>query len=356
MPLVLAFFGIIFWKTILKNKLLFFLSLLLLAFLVIPVYLSFVKTQDSSSRLSMVTIFSDPTVISPSIERLIRDKDNNDYLGSLIHNRRVVYTLAIAKGYMDHFNPDFLFFHGDGGVQHHAVEMGMLYLWDLPFIFAGIYVLVNRRNKYSLILLFLFLIAPLPASITTGTPHPIRAIALMPFFHIFSAIGFVFIVLKILKIKMFVYKVIFLSLIFIFLLFNFIYYMHQYYVHTPIEYGYFWQYGYKEAFNYAKEQEKKFDKIVMTYRYDQPYIYYLFYNKIDPEWYQKNWDNNKNGTVERFERTIGKYIFKNIDYSKDAHIQKTLLIGTPQEIHDNAKVIKTIRFPDGEIAFKIVKT
>ena len=155
---------------------------------------------------------------------------------------------------------------------------------------------------------------------------------------------------------MFVYKVIFLSLIFIFLLFNFIYYMHQYYVHTPIEYGYFWQYGYKEAFNYAKEQEKKFDKIVMTYRYDQPYIYYLFYNKIDPEWYQKNWDNNKNGTVERFERTIGKYIFKNIDYSKDAHIQKTLLIGTPQEIPDNAKVIKTIRFPDGEIAFKIVKT
>ena len=63
---------------------------------------------------------------------------------------------------------------------------------------------------------------------------------------------------------------------------NVAYYFHQYYVHTPIEYGYFWQYGYKEALSYARENEAKFDRVIMTYFYDQPYIYYLFYNKIDP--------------------------------------------------------------------------
>src|SRR3989344_1659579 len=298
----------------------------------------------------MVTIFSDPEVIDSSIERLSLDKTNNDNLGSLIHNRRIVYALAIAKGYLDHFNPDFLFIHGDGGAQHHAVNMGMLYLWELPFIFAGLYILINRRNRYALVLIVFFLLAPLPSAITTGTPHPIRAIALMPAFHIFTAIGAVFISLRILKIRTMFGRAILLSIIALSLLFNFTYYLHQYYVHSPIEYGYFWQYGYKEALSFAKENEKRFSNIVMTYEYDQPYVYYLFYNKIDPTWHQNNWDYNRNGTIDRFKRIIGKYTFRNIDYSKDAHLPSTLIIGTPQEIPDNAKVIKVIKFPDGKVA------
>ena len=37
----------------------------------------------------------------------------------------------------------------------------------------------------------------------------------------------------------------------------------------------------------------RFDKIYVTYEYDQPYIYYLFYNKIDPAWYQKHWHTSR---------------------------------------------------------------
>lgn len=355
-PLFLVFIGFIFWQEVLKKKLFFVIFLISLALFTFPVYSSFVKAQASNSRLSMVTIFSDPTVINSSIKRIDYDKNNNDLLGSILHNRRIVYSLAIAKGYLDHFNPDFLFIHGDGGVQHHAVDMGMLYLWELPFILAGLYILVNRRNRYALTLILLFLLAPLPSAITTGTPHPIRAIALMPAFHIFTAIGTVFIFLRILKMRTMFGRAILLFIIALSLVFNFAYYMHQYYIHSPIEYGYFWQYGYKEAFGFAKENEEKFSNIIVTYEYDQPYIYYLFYNKIDPAWYQKNWDYNRNGTIDRFKRIIGKYTFRNIDYSKDVHLPNTLLIGTPQEIPDNAKIIKVIKFPDGKVAFKIVET
>lgn len=355
-PLLLVFLGFIFWKEVLEKKLFSVVFLASLIIFTFPVYSSFIRAQASGSRLSMVTVFSDPTIINPSIQRIDYDKNNNDLLGSILHNRRIVYSLAIAKGYLDHFNPDFLFIHGDGGVQHHAVDVGMLYLWELPFILVGFYVLVNRRNKYALILMLLFLLAPLPSAITTGTPHPIRAIGLMPAFHIFTAIGTLFIFLRILKMRTMFGRIILLFIITLSLVFNFAYYMHQYYVHTPIEYGYFWQYGYKEALSYAKEKEGKFTNIVMTYEYDQPYIYYLFYNKIDPVWYQKNWDYNKDGTIDRFKRMIGKYTFRNIDYSKDIHLPNTLLIGTPKEIPGNAKVIKVIYFPDGKVAFKLVKT
>ena len=47
---------------------------------------------------------------------------------------------------------------------------------------------------------------------------------------------------------------------------------------------------------------------------------------------------------------------KNIEYSKDINLGKTLLIGTPDEIPDSAHIIKIIEFPDGKTAFKIVET
>ena len=220
----------------------------------------------------------------------------------------------------------------------------------------GIYYLLRKNNRFTLVIFTSFLLAPVAASITTGTPHPVRAIGMVLGFHIFAASGVVFLWGKIMLLKNLFIRMSIILIITFSLLLNIIYYLHQYYVHTTVEYGYFWQYGYKDALNYAKEHEEEFDKIIMTYKYDQPYIYYLFYNKIDPAWYQQNWDYNKTGTTDRFKRVIGKYIFKNIDYQKDSVSSKTLLIGTPEEIPENAKIIKIIRFPDGKVAFKIVQT
>jgi len=356
-PLILLTLIIVFWRSILNFKRQAIISLIALFLFSFPIWNSFLGTGiGTSARLSMVTIFSDPTVINSSIKEINYDKNNNDYFGMALHNRRVIYTLAIAKGYLDHFNPDFLFIHGDGGVQHHAVNMGMLYLWDIPFILAGIYYLLKKFNWFVFVLLISFLVSPIPAAITTGTPHPVRAIGMVLGFHIFAAVGVIFFWEKIMLLKNLFVRVAIVLIILICFMLNVTYYLHQYYVHTPVEYGYFWQYGYKQALSYMKENEAKFKNIIMTYEYDQPYIYYLFYNKIDPLWYQKNWDYNKNGTVDRFKRVIGKYMFRNIDYSKDIKIPNILLIGSPKEIPDNAKVIKTIKFPDGKIAFKIIKT
>ena len=139
----------------------------------------------------MVTIFSDPTALGTSQKQLIDDRARGDIVAQIIHNRRFVYFQKVSSAYLDHFNPDFLFFHGDTGVQHHAVDMGMLYLWDLPFLLFGLYILLRHRNKLSLFLLIWLLIGPIPASITTGTPHPVRAIAMIPALQIIIAIGFI---------------------------------------------------------------------------------------------------------------------------------------------------------------------
>lgn len=355
-PLLLGFLAVVFWKEVVKKRMIAFATVILFVLLAAPVYINFLTANESGSRLSMVTIFSEPKIIESSIAQIEFAKNNNDPIGILLGNRRLVFGLAVVKGYLDHFNPDFLFLHGDGGVQHHAADMGMLYLWDLPFILLGVYVLLNRRNRYIAVIFTLFLLAPLPAAITTGTPHPVRAIAQVPGFHIFAAAGVVFVIEKLFKSKYRLYGSVLLMVIFFALIFNSIYYFYQYYVRTPIVYGYFWQYGYKQVVKYAKEHESQFDKILITYKYDQPYIYYLFYNKIDPSWYQKNWDYNKNGHVDRFKRIIGKYEFRNIDWSNDKNIHNALIIASPDEVPQDFPIIQEVRFPDGRLAFKIIKT
>ncbi len=352
-PLFLFLVFVYFRENLIKNKKHYLLALVVALIFVLPVFFSFVSRSGSGSRLSMVSIFGSGDTLNPSIKQLQYDIKNNDKIGMVLDNRRIVYFLSFAKGYFDHWNPDFLFFHGDGGRQHHAVNMGMLYLWSFPFILIGIYFLFSKKTKRSFLIMIMFLLAPLPSAISTGTPHPVRAIAMEPGFSIFAALGLYFIFSQRGRIK----NMAMLIIVITFFILNFSYYLHQYYVFTPIEYGDFWQYGNKQALKEAKLLEGKYSKVVYTYGYDQPYIYYLFYNQIDPIWYQKNWDYLKTGQVERMKRIIGKYEFRNINFEKDSKFKNILLIGTPQEIPDNASgIIKTIYFLNGSVAFRIVGT
>lgn len=355
-PLFLFILFILFYKRLLDQKKIVIITTILFLTFSLPVFKSFFAQSDSSSRLSMVTIFSGHDLLEKSIERIEYDQEKGDFIGPIFHNRRLVYARELAKNYLDHFDPGFLFIYGDGGRQHHAVDMGMLYLWELPFMLLGIFVLSNFLNKKTALLFIWFLIAPLPAAVTTGTPHPVRAIAMLPEIHIFTAMGVVATLILISNLKLKITKVIFIFFISASFLFNFSYYLHQYYVHTPIEYGDFWQYGYKNLFNYLDEVENQYDKVVVTYKYDQPYIYYLLYNKVEPFWYQQNWDKGGNGIFGRMDRKIGKYEFRNINWSEDSKLQNSLIVGTSQEIPESAEKIKEIKFLDGSVAFVVAKT
>ncbi|HMS22594.1 MAG TPA: glycosyltransferase family 39 protein [Candidatus Levybacteria bacterium] len=359
-PLLILVMSTLFYPYLLKAKKMAIVAFMILVLFAIPIYSSFVTAgSGTGSRLSMVTIFGASENLDASIRELEYDRSYGDFIGETFHNRRVVHFLAAVKGYLDHYNPDFLYLNGDGGRQHHAVKFGMMYLFDLPLIMVGAVMLTRRITRQKILFFTILVLAPLPSAITTGTPHPVRAIAMLPELLILASVGAVFLISEISRIK---YRVLGLKLkyvIFSLLLFVFsvngLYYLHQYYIHTPIEYGDFWQYGYKEALAIAVKNEKNYDNIVFTYKYDQPYIYYLYYNKIDPNWYHSNWNFTKNGEMPRFERRIGKYIFKNINLGEERKIKNSLLFGTPDEIPENES-FKEIKFLNGDTAFRITKT
>lgn len=380
-PLLIGGFTALYYREILKNLRGYILGLLVFIILFLPIIQ---QLRSTSARFGSVTVLNPQEKLGSSIAAIEYDQERGDLVGKLTHNRRIVYGREILGGYLDHFNFDFLFLTGDPPGRHHASGMGMLYFWDLPFVLIGmVAVLAGFAAKENKAFLWWFLVAPVASALTSGTPHAVRALLYLPTYQIFGAIGVVEfinfvkarlqsgVIARIRRLaetkqsladasshtrendrqNQTILNLIVLITFFLFLL-NFFYYLHMYYIHTPSEYSQWWQYGYKEAVKTAAAYEKDFNEVIVTYRYDQPYIFFLFYNQTDPSWYQENWGG---GEIQRANRSFGKYEFRNIDWEKDQQQSGALLVGTPQEIPQDATgIIKEINFLDGSVAFRIV--
>jgi hypothetical protein len=328
-------------KIIPKYKLVL-LSIAAFLIILIPFFHEFLVS--GSARFASVTVLNPVGRTDQSIKRI--DEEGHTLLSKVIHNRRVVYIIAIAKGYLD------LFLTGDNPDRHHAVDMGMLYLWEAPFILMGIIMLLKKKGSFPIF--WWFLVAPTASAITSGTPHAVRALLFLPTYQVFTGVGLMGAQSWLRKqpwkhlVKQAV-AVVVLGFIFI----NVFYYFQMYYVHSPIEVSQSWQYGYKQAVALVKQHENEVDKIVITYKYDQPYIYVLFYGKVDPAWYQAQWGG---GEILRAQRNFGKYEFRDIDWRQDQYAKNTIFVGTPREIPDVTPTqLGRIFFLDGTIALTVIK-
>ncbi|OGH08837.1 MAG: hypothetical protein A2152_03400 [Candidatus Levybacteria bacterium RBG_16_35_6] len=331
---------------------------LLLAFvigliIVLPMGLNIVTDRSSLLRVRGTSFFSYQTeLLETNIKKLEQDKQNNDALGLILDNRRVVYAKTIIDGYLSHFNLNWLFITGDIS-RHHAPNMGILYLFEFPFIFLGIYYLLfgEFSKKTKLLIFGWFLLAPLPASITTGVPHAVRTLNFLPTWQIFAGLSIFYSIILVSKFR---YWKIFAILYLLFAAVNFSYFLNQYFVQLNYYDSQDWQYGYKQAVEEAKSLEEKYDKIVVSddQPMDKSYMFFLFYLKYPPKDYQKIGETSSGGFASH--HSFGKYTFRPIDWSKDSLQKDTLFIGLPKEFPGGVSTIKTILNLNETEAIKIV--
>ena len=309
-----------------------------------------------------MSFFSDQTeLLKESAFRVVESRENNDLLGFVFNNRRIVYTREVVAGYLSHFNLNWLFITGDVA-RHHAPFMGLLYLWELPFLLIGMYMLIfgNFSTRIKTLIFSWFLIAPIPASITSGVPHAVRTLNFLPTFQIFIAIGIVSVLayvsaitFKVLRIKV---SYIFVICYLLFAAFNLFYYFNQYLVQQNYFSSQDWQYGYKEAAEEVHSIENKYEKIIVSNKphMDQSYMFFLFYLQYPPDMYQKEAREASGGFRET--HRFGKFEFRAIDWGKERREATTLFVG---RIADFPSVhpghVKTFNFLDGEPAIKLVE-
>lgn len=344
------------------NKKYIFSAILVGVIVVLPMFFYILTNRAALLRVTGTSVFSAQTeILKPVITKIEKDNLNNDKLGLFLDNRRWVYAKTIVGGYVSHFNLNWLFVTGDIS-RHHAPNMGLLYLFEFPFILLGIYYFIfgNFDKKTKLLLFSWFLIAPIPASITTGVPHAVRTLNFLPTFQIFAALGFIsaYELIKQYKVsssKYYVLKIILYTFFLTLAAGNFVYYLNQYFVQLNYYDSFDWQYGYKQAVDEVKREGNKYDKIVVSDSapMDKSYMFFLFYLQYSPKEYQKIGISSSGGFSSH--HFFGKYTFRSIDWRKDSARKGVLYIGNPDEIPENSSM-KTIYNLNGMPAIRIAGT
>lgn len=353
-PLMGFFLFVFYFKEIVKKKFSFILALIIVGFA-----LSFlIKDTFYANGL---TRFKGSNVFDHYPEVYDRTNSEMRYDAKLKINliRKVLHDTAIPtsldlmlRGYLTHFSPDFLFFYLNQK-HHHAPGFGLLYLWMLPFIFSGAYLLFRLNKKALIIVLSWVLIAPLSASITWDIPHAIRSISMIIPLQIFIAVGVWGFLKFVFKNKLFYSSLIFSVFVFI-ISFSLLSFIHQYFVHLPHERSEEWVYGREELAKYLKDYKEKYKKIIVSTRLEWPYIFLLFYSNYDPKKYLSSGGTTSGGWGEERNK-FDIFEFHQFDYDKDKITTDTLYVGEPGGFPSKITPLKVIYYLNGKPGIYLVE-
>ncbi|OGE30472.1 hypothetical protein A3C59_00625 [Candidatus Daviesbacteria bacterium RIFCSPHIGHO2_02_FULL_36_13] len=328
-PVFLLILTFIYRKELLSLK-----YITIVSFIAFGVIISFSFFNPSLSGLTRFQQVSfDQTLVRNTILYKI---SKNHYLGR---------AEIILKQYLSHFSPQFLFKSGDSNPRHSSQVSGQLYITDLFLIPLGLLFLVKSKEKYRFIFLAWFLLAPLPAAIAKEAPHASRTMFALGGWQVVSALG----VLYLIKIIGNDFKKIVTRLLVVLVLISFFSYLYGYFYIYSNKYAHVWQYGYKVFFDKYKSRFSEFDNILISDRYDQPYIFALFYLKYNPEKFRS--EVSYNDTIRRktsLVKSFDKFTFRDIDYYQISK-GRNLIFTHPTDKMDEIEWKEIIRNPDGSI-------
>lgn len=243
---------------------------------------------------------------------------------------------------LSHFSPGFLFFSGDSNFRHNIPGFGEILIVLIPFILLGLVFSLYKKEKKIWLLFFLFTAGLIPASLTMdGIPHALRTISAVPFLEVIAAYG-ICLFYEYLKNKKRFIKMTVTAIAVLLLSTNIALFLYSYFVRYPAVSEDWFQYGMKDAVEYAEAHINSYDRIVLSGLINQPFILVLFFSRSDPSEFQRTGQ-------------VGKY-FVCGSYSEECYeVQgNNLFIVFPYEL-PGRDIKKTIAGAKGKPFFNIVE-
>lgn len=318
-PFICLSYAILYYKQIWTQKKYVGFALVCAFVAILPFLSSF--TSVGTARVNQVSIFSEPTIIEPYLN--MRIDLNNSLFARIVFNNRLAYFMTFLDNYLKNLNLDFFGVIGTG-------PYGLIYPWELPFVFIGIASFFIQKSKAKWIMLTWFLATPIVGGLTMNQPNQLRTLPNVVAISIFSGFGMytVWTYIKSSQLK----KLFSLGLLFVGVIF-FIQFASIYMLYQPKRDAEHWGDGKKQLSHYVEEKKTQYDTIYVTGDKWRPYIHYLFYTNYDPARFQssgtyKQIDNIKFGTADWDREDYWRLSGENLADLLDGN---TLFILTPSD-------------------------
>lgn len=269
----------------------------------------------------------------------------------------------VSALYLSYFSPRNLFFEGDFDRQRSVENASVFYAWMLPFLALGLWHSVKKPRVGEKLLLSWIIIAPIPAAVTGDPFHTYRSLLLYLPLSLLSGLGLVhaFGLLK-------RYKKVFLSGLLVLSTVSLLQFLFSYSVLTQATRARAWDYGYREMVEFVDSLPEG-SRVVVDDPWTEAYIHFLFFGKVDPKIYHA--EVAKLGPQENYYYTnsdeirpnkLGTYEFRPVDWPAERGDSGTVFVMWAERLPESefvtdpkVELLREIRYPDGKIAYRIVK-
>lgn len=330
-PLLLLAIGMIFWRELWQQRSAVLLTGALLILLAAPLAAAVLSNSSSWNRMNAISVFADPQAQG---------------------------WWTVLRQWLGHFAPGYLFFQGDAQPVHHAPGFGQLYWIEMLLIPLGVVGLLRGRDRRAALLLLAWLaLGPIPAALTRqdmGSANAMRGIAGLPGWAILSGLGLATVTVpsKGRQKTGRVWRAALTGALLGALTWNAVVVLRNYFTIFPVRHARDFEYGIREAMDYALAHEDDYDTIVLTNWISQPHIFAVFFAQYDPRAFQQTQAPYGDQLSEKLTAWGDKYMTGDVEqlYADMAH---GLFIARPHMLLDVAPVL-VINHPDGSPAFKII--
>lgn len=203
--------------------------------------------------------------------------------------QRVEVFQDILIRYGDYLSPDFFFGRGDTNITHHVQGFGAISPVAAAFFFIGIGALLmiamNRLAEKpgrarAIALLAMVALAPVPSTLVTDRLQLNRTVHAFPLVILVATLGLSFVTAWIAQSRP---RQIVGAAVALILTAETAAWWSIYWTDTRVQSRDAFQYGLRKPFLRAIADEKNYDEIHVNGDINQPYIFYLFYARKDPQ-------------------------------------------------------------------------
>lgn len=353
MPLFLSVSGFLNFREIKKHRRLFTLFILLIILALTPLLYSTLHDKGGT-RAGMVFLSQDIDFTRYVILDHLRP-GFNEHLGLFFF---------WVKRYLNYLQPDFLFFTGLNMTLPGIFGLGVMYIFELPFITLGLFYLIHKRPSYSWFILSWIILGLIPASLTNNEQSAGRALIILPAVIFISALGAKQLIIKVLTLSRYL-KYSILALFVLAILSSLIHTYLVFTVHFPNQQSDAFMEGSKESILFVLENQHQFDTVIYDpYRgleaqnvVNVPHLYYLFYSSYPPDKFQ---DQIRNFTSDHAQ--IDNFIVRRINwrYTADRDLTNTLFIGSPWSLPEKdikpEQILKRFYLKNGRLVLLAVRS
>lgn len=279
----------------------------------------------------------------------------------IIDNKIVLFSGAFIKNYLSHFSLNFLYTNGTVTQYSILEERGLDYIYSSLLLFMGILFLIkeNKNKKHSIILILLFLLSPIPDSLT-GDGNFSRSSIMQPFIVLIDALGLFYLVTFLNSFKNIYFKRALFSLVSLVFVFGVCSFFITYITYFRNNYSIFSQYGYRDLMTNVAKDKGNYDRVYISSHLNdaKQYIYYLFYNKYDPKKYQTkrniSYSVAPSGwiSIDRLENIY--FISSTLTVEQDRSIsgKKILIVSNPKDFPKSIKPVFVVKDRLGNMIFE----